>query len=476
MGRLLPLAFLILVVPTAIMLAVLTPPGQVADESAHGFRVEALAHGQLVGHRQPIVWTDGTTRIVAGVNTDVAAIHAAFPPLGGPVRGITAAELAQKRAVAWSGTRPFVEISPLAVYPPLFYAPAALGMAVAEAAGAGPFDAQIAARLMNVLAFATLGLLALLWTRRGQALLFCTLSVPMTVSLAASLSQDGLLIAAAVLGVALLTRPHRDQHPWRDAAFWAGIAVLGCVTLTKLPYAGLLALALLPLGGPGRPWAMRAAAVALAVLPALAWTAATMAFVAASSPRLPAPPGPLWPGDPTVLFTGPNAAAQLRVLWAAPLRLVQLPWDNIRHDPWLIKQGIGLLGWLDLILPQWLYRSWAAAIGCAAMADTIGTRRAALRIGPAGTALLALAAAAMVVAIYQSQYLTWTPVGAAAIEGPSGRYWLPLMPLLAAAIPRWPAAPLAMPLRTALSAAPAAMALASLITVPALIVLTYYVR
>ena len=44
---------------------------------------------------------------------------------------------------------------------------------------------------------------ALLLARRGRALLFCVLAFPMSLSLGASLNEDGLLIATAVFGFAL---------------------------------------------------------------------------------------------------------------------------------------------------------------------------------------------------------------------------------------------------------------------------------
>ena len=487
---LLPFAFLAIVVPLGICLAMLTPPGQVADEVAHVFRVQALLTGQVIGHRGPVVWTDGTTQIGAGVRVDTATLAAAFPSSGVPIRGISAEQLLAARAQDWQRHEAFASIPPLAVYAPVFYVPGAIGLGLAKRFGASPFQAQIAGRLANLLSYTAMGLLALSVARRGRVLMFCVLSVPMTVSLAGSLNQDGQIIAAAVLGAALLTLPApstgQQSHNWSDRAFWAGVAVLACIALVKIPYVGLAAMALVPLSGDGsRPVAVRAAALAIIVAPALAWNLYAVVNVSAQTLTAPYSPGPLWPGDPSIVFQGPDPGAQLRVLLSAPARLLTLPFQTIMADRWLFRQGIGVLGWLDLPLQSWLYRLWTYAIACAVLADILAhadARGPAVRIGALDTLLLILSAAAVVVAVYQSQYLLWTPVGGPSIMGPSGRYWLPLVPLLAVTVPRLQpfhqvrvVAAVAI-VRATLTIVPVAAAVASLVAVPALVVVTYFVR
>ncbi len=482
-----PLAFLAVVVPLGIRLAVLTPPGQVADEPGHVFRVQALLTGQLIGHRGSIVWTDGSTRAVAGVCIDTATLAAALPPFGGAVRRISAGQLLAQQAQDWNHARAFAEIAPLAVYAPVFYIPGAVGLGLAQQFGALPFRAQIAGRLANLLSFTAMGLLALCIVRRGRALMFCVLSVPMTVSLAASLNQDGQIIAAAALGAALLTVPaSMTAEPGRrhDRSFWAGVALLACIALVKLPYVGLAAMVLVPLSGAGsRSLAVRATALAIIAAPALAWTLYAMVNVSAPSPMAPYSPGPLWPGDPSITFLGPDPIAQLHVLLADPTRLLTLPLQTIVADQWLFKQGIGVLGWLTLPLQDWLYALWTWSIACACAADLLAradSGRPAVRIGAPETVLLALSAAAVVIAIYQSQYLLWTPVGGSSVMGPSGRYWLPLIPMLAIIVPRVRprgaqiAAGVRL-VRAVLTTVPVAAALVSLVAVPDLVATAYFV-
>jgi hypothetical protein len=283
-----------------------------------------------------------------------------------------------------------------------------------------------------------MGAAALHLARFGRMTMFCALACPMTLSLAASFNQDGLLIAASALAAALATRQAR----------LGTMLLIGGIATVKLPYLPLSALLLLP----GEPLRRRLARVLLVALPALAWTAIMLATVAAPvSARI-------------------DAVAQAHGLLADPARLIWLPATTIAHDPWLLRQAIGILGWLNLLLPDALYQAWMAALPCAVLADLLAPRQP----NRWGRALLLPAAILVAIwAIYFSQYLTWTAIGLDRIEGPTGRYFLPLVPLLGLALPTfglWPR------LRLLAAAIPVLAAAAGLAVLPVLVVGAYYLR
>jgi hypothetical protein len=466
--RLLLGAFVALVLPLGLVLAMVTPPGQVADEVGHIERATALSEGHVLGRRVVSKDPDGTIHLAAGVDTDPATALATLGPPPNP-RKLSGEDLARAHQVDWRDTDHFLQISPLAVYLPIFYVPAATGIGAARLLGLSPFHAILAGRLAGLLAYGGVGLAALLLTRRGQALLFCTLAVPMAVSLGASLNQDGLLIATSALAAALVSRGPEDRRARLGAA-----ALICAVATVKLPYLVLAAMLLLPLGDGWRALRGRLGLILLVALPAVVWTAFAMWAIAvpASQPSYAA--GPLWPGSPGAIFNSANPAAQLRVLAANPFRVFTLPFGTIATDPWLARETVGLLGWLAVPMPAWLYATWAVAVGCAIGADGLGRAegRPAGRWADAG--LLVLAVLAGVVLIYLSQYLVWTMVGAARVEGPQGRYLLPLVPMLALAVPR--VAPVGRRLRAALCVPAVAAALGGLAVVPGLIVATFYLR
>ncbi len=314
-----------------------------------------------------------------------------------------------------------------AAYAPVAYIPAALALGLAISTGAKPHAAAIAARFGNVLAFAVLGVLALALAGRGRLLLLVTLSLPMTVWLAGSTNQDGLLIAVATLGFALLTRA-------TPVSFWLGSALLAILALQKPPFITLMLLPLVvPLAAPwvGRAeWRHRVGAALLVTIPALFWSLAVMHLV--SVPLLPGAPyqaGPLWPGDPHRIFRSAIARAQILVVLHHPLTVGLLPLTRPNPSfPALWSQLIGVLGPFTIRLPVSLYALFTLALLSAAGALLTG------RPNPGGkpwAPLVALIAAlGCAELIYLVQYLTWTPVGALRIDGVQGRYFLPLLPVL----------------------------------------------
>ena len=430
MCRCLAAAVLVLALVSAGLGALLTPLGEVPDEAAHLSRADSVVHLQVVGRRGPDVNVRGTLVPDAGVMVN-GGLHRALPyfpdGLAPAARGLTRAAVAGFEAQAWDRRPGYVSAANTAPYSPVFYATAAAGLRVAQAAGAGPWQAMLVARLCNAVFYALAGAAALLLARRAHALLAATLLLPMSLYLAGSLNQDGGVIAAAVLAAALLTRPG-------PGAAWAGAAVLALVVVAKpvyLPLAGLLLLA--PLG-----WRARAGAAALAGVPGAVWfvVARGMAGVSFWVPEAYAS-GPLWPGPPA-MFAVTDPALQVQVLLHQPALLLRLPAEAILlHGAGRMRELVGVLGRLDLFLPAPLYAAWGLALTAAVLAAALGP---SLPSGPrwrwsplwAGACL-----AASVFAVYISQYLVWTRVGMEEVAGVQGRYFVPLLPFLAFALPQY---------------------------------------
>jgi uncharacterized membrane protein len=447
-SMLLPALFLFLVLPLSLVCAVITPPGQVADEPAHIGKAESLLHGELLG-RRGAVEVDGNQTVLSGVDVDVAPMLAAITLAVHPPRPDRSL-FEKAQGIAWTDKTVFVSIGPIASYFPAFYLPGAVAMGVSKAMGATPLGAILAGRVVNALCFGLLGMAALLVARRGRTVLFCTLAVPMSLSLGASFNQDGLIIAAGALAAGLMTRRGDPASPARRS-WWMGYGLAAVlvtlICLSKPPYLPMAMLLLLPLP-PARLWRqarpellLRVAVLVAVGLVVVAWAGLSIVHVTTPVPQAPYAPGPLWPGDPQQTFSQTDVNAQLQVLLANPLRLVTLPVMTLLHDINMIHMMIGVLGWLDVILPPWVYRAWVWAAVGALLADAIRERRPGL---PAwlppprawDTILLLLGIFGSFVGIYLSQYLIWTHVGLTRIDGPQGRYLLPLVPLAALAVPR----------------------------------------
>ena len=474
------LVFVLIAGPALLWNALLVPPGEVPDEIAHIVRADGLLHGSLVGKRRVVA---GFPVPVSGVTADrqlVAAWSGPDGPVGG--RPMTAERLRIYRLTPW-GTPGFVVSANTAVYAPLAYLPAAAALGIARQAGLGPYDAILAARLANAAVYLALGLATLLVARQGRTLLMLALLLPMALSLGGSCSQDGILLGVTALCAACLTRP-LSSH-----AFWAAAGLMAVLVLAKPPYLPLAGLVALHAGA----WRRGVGAIALAALPSLAWAMYAQAKAGAALRHLGASvrPGPLWEGAPDTTFQATDPAAQLGVVlhapWAVATHLVPAAWAEAGR---LVMQMTGLLGRADLLLPAWFSALALAGLAAALVFDFAAPEPASLsgaagmparmRRRPWRAVAGAACCAATVGAIYAVQYLTWTPVGAAAVDGVQGRYLLPILLMAPTLLPE--AGQMAGPawarraLQRALPGFATLAALAGAALVPYVTVATYYLR
>ncbi len=396
-GRWAPLAYLLIAVPVMLFVALAAPPFQGADEDNHFLRVIALSRGEVVGTRFSDFSAGGFVN-----RTAVAAAHALDRLKFHPERHVTAAELLAVRGLRWRGAVGAADFGNTALYPPWFYGPAVVAVLIARAGRMPVVDGLLLARVLTGLAGAGVGALAIGMARRGRAIVFGGLALPMSLALLGSCSQDGLLIATAALAAALLGR---GRHGW------AGL-LLGLVVAARPPYAPLLLL--LGLGWPGR----RALAVAVlaAALPLL-W----IAFGAAPAEIA------LRPAD------GVSIAGQLRGLLAHPARVPGIAMRTlVQSGAGYWRELLGVLGWLDTPLAGAAYRIADAMLAAALAVQLAGPGEARPRWVGAAVGLVILAAMG---AVFAAQYLSWTPVGAARVEGVQGRYLIPVLLFLGLALP-----------------------------------------
>jgi hypothetical protein len=418
--------YILCALPLGMFLALAIPVGQAPDEPAHMARAEGLLHGAILAVRKG--------RDVTGVMVDAGLFRVSFGVVsqsgGRPLT--TLADYDAVRNQHSDHRMTFAYISNTGPYFPAAYLPATLGLALGLALHLSPFVTMIMARLCMLAACLLLGSLALGLAAYGEALLCCLLLLPMTVSLAGSLNQDGVLISLACLSAAAMTRDWR-QWKLRLAALLPLVLVLG----SKPPYAPLLALALLPLGAPGL--ARRVRDLLLAANPVLIWIALISAFVIVPFGKPPYHPGPLFAGDQHVLLTDSDAHANLHILLAKPLRLLNMPLWLVTgpRGKLLVEEMIGILGWLNLFFPQRFYAAWAIALA-AALLGLVFAQRSAGVSAPRPMlqfvyVCLLLLVSAWAIAI--AQYLDWTLVGATAIDGVQGRYFIVLLPFLLLGVP-----------------------------------------
>jgi hypothetical protein len=417
--------FVLIALPITMLMAQIIPLGRMPDEMAHIIRADSIRHLQLIGQRK--------SSAAAYLLADPAflQIGSALPSPPGPRHSLTVDILSVQKSARW--TSPQELFAPnTASYSPIMYLPGALGLAVGRATRASPYNSWIAARFFSAAAFVAIGALALRTAPRWW--IFTVLCLPMTLALASSVNPDGLSLAVLALSLALLERGDRRLL----AAALMAMAIAQRPTLLPLS-----ALFLLPFNrwrhGSIKLLARRVCEVSVAAIPSILWLALAQARAIVGFVRTPDPyvPGPLWPGDPNVMFATTDGSAQLKVLLARPLLLLALPLHTLLQEYWFMdKEVIGVLGALELLLPQGVYNFALCGLLAAALADMTNPARKWPR--PLDNVFSLAVLSSGVLFTYLTMYLIWTPVGYPTIEGMQGRYALPF---LLAGVFAWPILP-----------------------------------
>ncbi len=397
--RVLAVLFCIYAAVAIPMIALLMPPFQAADEIAHSQRANEISHGGLIATRFNGPLTSGGTidlgmirlwRVVEGLpfHTD---------------RKLTRAMEDQAAAVTWK-PRGDDSFANTAIYPPLLYAPAAIGQIAGRWLHLSVLHTMLLSRLLDGAASAAIAAIAIGLGDALAPLLFTLLCLPMSLALFAAITQDGPMIALSALTVSLFARARRAS-----AYLAAGSSAIGLVAMAR---PAMLPFCLLPWLLPGLSRRARMTSTALPVATTLGWTALTN-----------------W-----ITLYRPSAdqvAAQTHALLLHPRLLATLVWTTVQGQ-WLrhgdIFQGfVGVLGWLDTPLPASYYLLTAVMLVVALMVSTRDHP-------PLDTNLRRLAAAALflgaVCAVFLLEYLSWSPVGGRVVEGVQGRYFLPIVPFL----------------------------------------------
>jgi uncharacterized membrane protein len=394
-----------------LALAVLTPPLDAPDEVHHMMRAYLLSEGRL----QVMGRAAGAA---ATVPEQLLALHHFHAP-----ERSRAAPRHPPRTLLETYREPFDPSRRLAVgrrtivYSPLTYLPQALGMALVRHAGGSAAAIVLGGRLANLLAWLALSALAVrICGARAWSFTVASL-VPMVVFLAATLSADAMTTAVALLFAALVWRAIVQVRTSGQAR----LALVGASAALGLVKPGCQVLLGMLFAIPGRAFESRGARVTtLASCLAAGLASAWIWRLYVSS------------ADPVVTATWADPAAQLRGIVASPFDFVGVLASTLRDLWWSYARGyVGVLGYLNVYLPAWLYPSLLLLIVAVAALD--GPDPPAF--GAARRLYFVSLAAAGVVFVLVANYLVWTKPFGERIEGAQGRHFAPFAPLVLLAIP-----------------------------------------
>lgn len=411
------------------------PPLQSPDEMSHLVRLAAMVEGELL----PTTPEQGNTG--GHYDAGLAALAYAFDPLIREANPTVAPQIQQAaKNVRWEQRQIFGESPGSAVYTPVIYAPAALGLAVGKALNLTILQSYHLARLTSHAACALmLGAAVAIFS--PPLLAGLVLLLPMALFQMASPVIDGSSHALALLVLSMLWRlvQQGERVSGRLLVVWGtGAVVLITSRLHLLPMLlvpAVVAWSLREHKPASRAWLATAMGALLAVL---AWTLWTLLEVR----------------DLRVVRAMGTAASAVHYL-SHPSELLAVLGRTLSDTDrlgFLWTSFLGNLGSLDTRLSERTYALLGAGLalgfvltglqavskrvpGCwSGLVTTTAWHRDPVRMLRLG---LVLAAMASVLSVFLLLLWSWTPYPAHLIEGVQGRYFIaPALLLSYAAVSR----------------------------------------
>ena len=221
--------------PLGLLIALLSPAWTGYDEFTHFARVVDMAHGNL----EPGSTPEGTGSVIPMAHREATTQIFLDHQAGRPPWTVTSIRgLLDHRP---DGRVAFLDTRPTSASTPVAYLPAAVGSLLPVALDAPGVIVLWAGRVASLLAYLALAW----WAVRSAAAFRWSLTaaalVPLNLALAASVSPDGLTVAAVLMTVSLWTRVEADE----TVSVPAMALPMLLLALAKPPY--FLVLGLFPL-------------------------------------------------------------------------------------------------------------------------------------------------------------------------------------------------------------------------------------
>jgi uncharacterized membrane protein len=398
-----------------VITVLLTPAGMVPDETTHFLRAVQVSQGSFTGIRKE--------KQSGGMLPDTAlpALLGAEYLIGHPEQHYSTKALDQSAAIPWSHTYTFTDFHGASIYAPGAYLPEALAIRISRLAHQSVLQTFFVARLVNGFLTVMICTLAIAISRRGTAWLFALGSLPMTLHLAGSCSQDGMLIGLALLAAAILSR-HTKETRWLKLS-WIGISALFAVLAAAKP--PLLICALFPAAFVSRRYLRPLLPFVISFVATILWYIVGIAPV-------------------KVQFQATNGVSdsgQIKWMLLNPFGTVGIVIHTLRTMGKLFwAQMIGRLGWLDTPLSGGFYALASIILVLSFLSGAVWKGAASDRQSARAVWTTLAVGSLSVVAMMLALYVIWSPVGAGLIAGIQGRYFLTLLPFLVLLLPTMPRA------------------------------------
>lgn len=396
----------------AIPLIFLTPPFQAPDEAQHFYKAYQVSELNLVGTIENGKGGGSLPSSLIELSTHylgTRAIHADRPLVKRTISSVASGT--DIKLVP--GVREHIDFTGAAFYSPIPYIPQALAIGAGRVFDASPLVLFYAGRILNCFVAIFLLSLAVRTTPIAKSVFMVAGLLPMSVFLFASLSPDALVIGSAFLFVAIALKAHYERV-WTFQNVAVAIVCGSIFCSIKIVYAPLLLLCLPTIwtvNPKARTTLISVLIISIPVIVTALWLHSVSALV------MPA-------------RAGTSVSIQAQHVIQHPLLFMVAIAHSFVWNKFYFFDTIGVLGWSTIQLPAISY--FLAVLGLAIA--VFFTRQPLSKIQFCLLAWWAAICAACVLLIMLALFLYWTRVGAPAVDGVQGRYFLPIIPLAALVI------------------------------------------
>jgi uncharacterized membrane protein len=412
-------AFLTLSLIFGSVVILVTPPLRGPDETAHFLRAYGVAQGDVVPSLRDGESRKGillSPRLYAGFDFFESA-RVKEKEAGFSYRAVVEAYLANPAATIAASASRFVPYAGSEGYSPIAYLPQAAAALLARALDLTFLPTLYLMRFAGLLVLTSVIACAIAIVPGFRWAFVAIAMLPAAFYGRSVINADGSALAAAMMVTALWLRA--AICPKRPAPGWQSLWMV-LNALTKAPNVTFVLLELPLLTR--RNWWRLALVVLPAVAAAAAWTFSSGADTAA------------WR---MVEITGraPDAfdpSAKLSHMIEHPLRfpLAVLGALDAKSAAELWRQTIGVLGLFDTVLLGWIY----PVISVLALASFFTPLPLATSDRLQIAASAAITAIAYIAVVYLISYLVFTPSDVNSVWGVQGRYFIPILSLVAIAL------------------------------------------
>jgi len=409
----------------------ITPPFQNPDEAPHFYRAMQVADGGMLSVENKPGQGDANDRSIGGeVLLDAQSLVTASGFETGfdetsKFSDLDHEALSQYR---FGGESEYRRFDNTAAYPPLAYLPTSAAVLVGKTLNLPLLSALYLGRMFSLLASVALLFLALRTAPFARWAILTLALLPSTISQAASFGADGMTIGVCFAAVAYVIRLATQDAAVRPAQ-WALMTGLGAsIALVKPTYIPLgLLLALVPI-------------LNKHARSATAWVGLVIAGGVGAALTLG------WQRINAFVDIGVNPANnmydQRDFVLSHPVAFVKAvaqtlfldPPNGLTNQKGDLYRGIfGDFAWLRTPLPMFFVLALTVALTLSLVVTSRGDRI----LVPAGrnrlwwTLILGAALVATVLLVALALYLYFTPTAGPAVQGLQGRYFLPMVLLLA---------------------------------------------